>query len=104
MEILHKNPIINRIINEQFRRIGYDNIKYEDLPEDGILEFKKKKIKWWEYYLFKDEEQYISWKEWAINLMKEHNIPPNKFPIIDMTYGLNYKLPQTQKEGQMKLF
>lgn len=101
METLHKNQTVLKTINLQFKIIG-ENVKYEDFPEDGIIEKGKKKMKWWDYYLFKDEEEYLKWKKEALEMLDDEY--KKKFPIIDMIYGLNYHLPQTQKEGQLALF
>lgn len=90
------------IINHQFKMIG-EKITYDELPETGEIVVGKKKMNWWDYYMFKDEEEYLKWKNWAIALLKVKGME-NKFDIIDMTYGLKYRLPQTQKEGQMALF
>lgn len=93
--------IVRKIVDQQFKLIG-ENMTYDALPE-YVEDKKKKKIKWWDYYMFKDEEQYLKWKEWAIAQLKEHNMEKD-FDTIDMTYGLNYRMVETQKEGQMALF
>lgn len=60
-------------------------------------------MKWWEYYLFENEEQYLKWKAWSLDLLTKQGLE-KKFNTLDMVYGLNYKLPEIKKEGQMVLF
>lgn len=87
------------ILNHQFKIIG-ENITFEDINE--FVEIGKKKVIWYEYYLFKDKNQYEEWKEWALKEMKQKNIT-ERFDKIDMIYGLNYKIKPIEK-GQLKMW
>lgn len=89
MELTFKHKIYSSIIDEQFKIIG-ENIKFKDIPEDGNIEVKKKKMLWYEFYLFSNKEQYLKWKDWA---QKELNKVGREkdFDKMDMLYGLNYR-------------
>lgn len=87
------------ILNHQFKIIG-ENITFEDINE--FVEIGKKKVIWYEYYLFKDKNQYEEWKEWALKEMEKKNIT-EKFDKVDMIYGLNYKIKPIEK-GQLKMW
>jgi len=89
--------LIDEIINEQFKIIGV-KVLFKDIPKEGI-KVKKKKVMWYDYYKFETENEYLKWKEWAKNRLKENNIE-NKFDEIDMLYGLSYKWEET-KRGQL---
>ena len=47
------------ILNHQFKIIG-ENVTFEDINE--FVEIGKKKVIWYEHYLFKDKNQYEEWK------------------------------------------
>lgn len=87
--------LIKEIVNEQFKMIGKD-VDWEDIPDEGI-KVKGKLIKWYDYYKFDNEAQYLEWKKWAKEVMKEAGIE-HKFDEVDMLYGLGYIY---QKEGQL---
>lgn len=89
--------LIDEIINEQFKIIGV-KVLFKNIPKEGI-KVKKKKVMWYDYYKFETETEYLKWKEWAKNRLKENNIE-NKFDEIDMLYGLSYKWEET-KRGQL---
>lgn len=97
--------LLSFIINRQFELIG-EQITYEDLPDDGVITIGKKKIRWYEHYLFRDEDQYLAWKAFAISELTPHNLQ-KKFDLIDMTYGLDYKRSLgvvANKKGQIEMF
>lgn len=96
-----ENPLIKRVVNEQFKIIG-EKMTYECLPEFVEIGKTKKKIKWWEYYLFENQAQYLKWKEWGKAIMKEGEME-KMFDLLDMTYGLNYRMIETPKAGQLAL-
>lgn len=89
---------LERIVNKQFEMIG-EKITFSDLPEDGLVEVKKKFIPWYHHYKFRDEEQYEQWRTWARGeLGNEDDKELNK---IDLLYGLSFKYrPQ---KGQLEL-
>lgn len=99
MEIDEK--VAEYLADKQFEIIG-EKLKYKDIPEDGLIEINKKKIRWWEYYKFENKQQYEEWKLWALGELRKENIE-NQFDVIDMTYGLDYKIPKIVK-GQTALF
>lgn len=96
--------LVSYIVNEQFKMLN-EKISYEDIPDDGYLEIGKKKIRWYEYYKFKDEQQYLTWKAFAIKELTKYNLQ-KKFDLIDMTYGLDYKRigSEVNKKGQIEMF
>ena len=99
--------LVTYIVNEQFKMLN-EKILYEDIPDDGYIVLpSKKKVRWWEYYKFNNEEQYLAWKAFAIKELSKYNLQ-KKFDLIDMTYGLDYKRigseVVTNKKGQIELF
>jgi hypothetical protein len=80
-------------------------LRYKDLMErceDGCLKItvnkKEKKVKWYDHYLF-TQEDYDAWKEYVIGDLKQKNPHMSEdsveqlFNTIDMVYGLNLPLP-----------
>lgn len=100
MEIHYKNKILHKIIDKQFEIIG-EAIKFEDIPEEIEIGKTKKRVKWYEFYKFKNEEQYQEWRNWARKSLEEVGMLRD-FDKLDMIYGLNYHLIETQK-GQLSL-
>lgn len=92
MKVEFLNKRIEYIINRQFKIIGLD-IKFSDIEE--LVEVGKKKIPWYEHYLFDTKEQYEEWRDWAKRELSEKDIDED-FTKIDLIYGLNYKI---KKEG-----
>ncbi len=92
--------VVRYLVDKQFEMIG-ETIRYNDLPEDGLLGGKKKNY-WWDVYKFQSKKQYEEWKSWALSEL-EKNGDEDKFDVIDMTWGMNYTI-QKIKEGQLELF
>lgn len=94
MKVEFVNKKLTRIIDEQFKIIGLD-IKFENVQE--YITVNKKKVIWYEHYLFDNVEQYEKWKSWAIKEMKKMELE-DEFMKLDLIYGLNFKI---KKEGQL---
>lgn len=84
----------NRLINKQFEMIG-ENIKYEEIPSDGLLKIGKKTKYWYDWYFFRNEAQYKEWMKWAKeeieNIGGIDNIVERELLYLDLRYGLKYK-------------
>lgn len=87
MEIDHSNKTVKKVVNEQFKYLGLD-ITFADIEEE--VQVGKKKIKWYHHYRFENEQQYLKWKEWAIEELKKVGLE-NEFNKIDMIWGFTYK-------------
>lgn len=83
-----------KLANYQFTIIG-EKTTFADIPEDGMITVGKKKIKWYEYYFF-TEEQEKEWREWCKEQIKDYPLPVDLY-TIDMVYGFNRK---NIKEGE----
>lgn len=81
---------IRQLLNLQFKMIG-ENITFEEIPENGMMIIDKKKVHWFKLYKFKDEEQYLKWKQ---ELYKVEDLTELQLDMIDMVFGLDYN-----KEG-----
>lgn len=101
MIIDHINKAIHRIINYQFKVIGEDII-FKDIPEGGEIIIGKKKKMWYDVYQYKNEEQYLQWKIWALEEL-EKGQHSDKFDTLDMIWGLHIAFPKTEKP-QLELF
>jgi hypothetical protein len=103
--MVKRTEIVKRVVNKQFEMIG-EEFRIKDLTEHPIIELKvKKKVKtvyWYEYYLFKDENQYLEWRKWAEEELKREGYGTKEIVEIDLLYGMNYKLDKTK--GQLDLF
>lgn len=73
-----------------------EKITFEDIPEDGMIKVGKKKVMWWDYYLF-TEEQEKQWREWCKEKAKDCLIPVDMFKV-DMVYGFRTRY---KKEGDL---
>lgn len=89
LKIQNIENLLEYFANKQFEIINI-NLKYSDLPVDGIINYKGKKKKWWNCYFF-NEEQYEKWKNLVINQIKKEGYNESYFDQIDMTIGLNVK-------------
>lgn len=85
------------IVNKQFKIIGWD-MTMKDLPT-GYIEKKKM---WWDIYQFESKEQYERWRIWAVEELTKLG-EEESFDIIDMTWGLNWKIEKVPV-GQLELF
>ena len=83
------DKILKKIVNHQFQIIGVE-VKFEDIPEEGI-KVGKKLVKWYDYYFFENEDQYMVWKRWALKELEKIN-SAHRINEIDMLYGLQYKM------------
>lgn len=91
-----EDRLIKEIVNEQFKIIGKPDIDWEDIPDKGIR-VRGKLVMWYDYYHFENESQYLQWKKWAKQVLREAGIE-HKFDEIDMLYGLGIYI---KKEGEL---
>lgn len=89
--IEHNRPLLLKIINKQFEMLGIE-LKYENIPDDGKLQTKKRRTYWYEIYSFTTEEQYTTWIEYVEKEVRgaAYMEPENEIMYIDLRYGLNY--------------
>lgn len=102
MEIEKKYQFAEYLIDKQFVMIG-EKIRFRDIPEDGNILIGKKKVRWYEGYLFKDEIQYEEWKAWMKQELEKFNCG-HYLNDIDMIYGLNYRLIPENTKRELTLF
>lgn len=89
------------IVNKQFEMIG-ESFRYKDITEDGLITVGKKKILWYEYYKFRDEAQYLEWRQWAWRvLQRSMPDPKRRLDRIDFEFGLTYKIPKEKGQGEL---
>ncbi len=83
------------LIDKQFEMLGVP-IRFNLIPEDGIITVGKKKDYWYNIYTF-TEEQEKEWVKWAGEQLKKMGRSKH-FGYLNMRYGLriNYK-----KEGEL---
>ena len=77
-----------------------EKIRFEDLPQDGLIIVNKKKVYWYDHYKWDNMEQYIEWKSWAreqLLILGEKNTQ-YVLDYADLRYGLNVRL---KKEGSL---
>ena len=78
---------IETLIDKQFEMIKAD-IRWKDIPEDGIILVDGKKKKWYDYHKFDSVEQYSEWKQFILEQLKGNEKEANK---VDFHYGMVYK-------------
>ena len=71
-------------------------MSFLDIPENEEISVGKKKIKWYDYYFF-TEEQEKEWIEWCREEVKNSPYPVDLF-TVDMVYGFRRRL---KKEGEL---
>lgn len=84
-----------KLVNHQFKILG-EKMTFEEIPEDGIVRIGKKKVRWYEHYLF-TEEQEKEWRDWCKEQVKDCHVEVDMF-MIDMVYGFNRRY---KKEGEL---
>ncbi len=87
--------MVLRLVDHQFKMIGV-KMSFLDLPEDEIITVGKKKMKWYDYYLF-TEEQEQEWREWCKKEVMDSPYPVDLF-MVDMVYGFRRRII---KEGEL---
>lgn len=77
-----------------------EDVRFEDLPQDGILIVNNKKVKWYDCYKWDNWEQYDEWRKWARSEMEKMGVPKVEYTMryIDLRYGLTIRY---KKEGEM---
>jgi len=70
-----------------------EKITFTDIPEDGMVTIGKKKMKWYEYYLFTEAQE----QEWCKEQVKDYLLPIDFFKL-HMVYGFNRRYI---KEGEL---
>lgn len=96
--IEHNRPLLLKLINKQFEMLGLD-LKYENIPDDGKLQTKTRRVYWYEIYNFTTEEQYRTWVDYVEKEVRgaAYVEPEAEVMYIDLRYGLNYiNKPLTQ--------
>lgn len=93
-----------KILNKQFEILG-EKIKFEDIPENGIVTYKEgkkeKKDYWYNVYKF-TEEQDKEWRKWALTELRK--ICADKvqaeevFRELDLLYGF---VRRYKKKGEL---
>lgn len=93
---------IEEILNRQFKIIGYPELTFKDISEEGTVEVKGKVKNWFEVYQFKSHDQYLNWREEAQPIIEKKGY---KFDQVDSLYGFtySYKKEEIKKEGQLTL-
>lgn len=71
-------------------------MRFQDIPESGEIVVNGKKMMWYHYYTF-TEEQEKQWKDWCVKQIEDHKGPLDMVEI-DLLYGfpLSYK-----KKGEL---
>lgn len=59
-----KDGLLLEIVNKQFEMIG-EKVRFEDIPDDGIVTIDGKKKKWYDVYKFTEDEE-KEWREWSM--------------------------------------
>lgn len=99
--VMNDKKLINRLADKQFEMIGVDKKLVDMFVGDDplmIVTEKNKKVEWYKYYKFEDEEQYMKWRRWAkIEVAKLGEITTDReleesINFIDLLYGLPYKI------------
>lgn len=85
--------LLTEIIDKQFEIIG-EVIRFENIPDDGLIEVGKKKKYWYEHYKFtkEQEEEWVKWMKSKIS----GTLLSKKGDYIEMRYGL---IVDIKKEG-----
>ena len=91
--------LMYEILNKQFDMISV-KMKYEDLPQDGIIVIDGKKMYWYEHYKWDTVEQYKEWRKWSSEKLK-HLGESNMIYILnyaDLRYGF---IVRYRKQGEL---
>jgi hypothetical protein len=82
-----------------------EKVTLEDIDKDqgGMVTLKNgKRGVWYEHYKFKDEEQYLLWRHWAIEEIKKalyFEDTEQYINYLDLRYGMIYNLVSPQQKG-----
>lgn len=84
---LEEGKLTMEVINHQFKILGLTDT-FADIPEDGMIQIGKKKVIWYEYYHF-TEDQEKEWRDWAKERLKNNPWELKYFDFIDLRYGFS---------------
>jgi hypothetical protein len=77
--------LMKKIMDKQFEIIGVQ-MKFEDIPESGMVKMGKKEVMWWDAFKMTEEQEKL-WKAWAANEMKGNLLEQGHFTRLDLVYG-----------------
>lgn len=84
--MIQLNKKLIRLIDKQFEMIKVD-IRFSDIPKDGLVAVGKKKDYWYNVYKF-SEEQEVEWEKWCMEELKNVYKNPYKiFAELNILYG-----------------
>ena len=94
-----EESLLEEIVNKQFEIAG-ESIRANQIPDDDMIEVGKKKIYWYYHYKFQNEAQWLEWRKWAEDRLREEGIKKVETELnqIDLIYGMAIHIP---KEGQL---
>lgn len=105
--LINSPKFLHSLINKQFEMIGHPEVTFNDLEKNTtvtVMEGKKeKKVEWWKYYRFENEDQYNKWRMWAkIEIAKLPDVETDRqleenINFLDLAYGLTYKIIEPGK-------
>ena len=83
------------IVNKQFEILGLD-MKFEDIPEDELIDIGKgKKRLWYNHFKF-TEEQEEEWRKWYRGFNNKR-LSEKELMFIELRYG--FVLDYSKKKG-----
>ena len=88
---------MQRVMDKQFEILGV-KVRFDDIPDDGLVEVGKKKKEWYNVYKF-TEEQEEEWKKWAQEEIAKVIEDKEKARKLLMKYELLYGLVRIYKKS-----
>lgn len=86
---------LTRIADKQFEMLG-SKIRFNDIPEDGVVVVDKKKQYWYDAYKL-TEEQEQEWMNWAYEELKKMQAEED-FMYLNTRYGM---VRRYKREGEL---
>jgi hypothetical protein len=90
---LPSDELLNLLLNKQLEPY---NITVEDLMK--LPEGKINGVWWYEYYTFKTVEDYNIWKNFCVDILRNHTTPKldkrrieKEFSMLDLMWGLKHE-------------
>lgn len=82
---------MRKVMNKQFEMLGV-KVRFEDIPDDGLVEVGKKKKEWYNVYKF-TEDQEDKWREWAekeiAKVIEDKETARKLLMKYELVFGLN---------------
>lgn len=93
MNIMNNKKLLPILVDKQFEMKEIP-LTMVSIPEDLKIQVGKKKDFWYNQYKFDNEGEYLEWRNWMQEQIKQAGYisPEKEANFVDLVFGMNYEM------------